>query len=80
MTSHFSRAASRPRLTDETLEKLAKLAEMIEISGPEGTLVIRNGASQIRLSADGTISVKGKRILQEAEKNVALRAAWIDLN
>lgn len=78
MTSHL--APPRPRLTNDAIEKLAYLASMLEISGPDRPLVIRHGECTIRLDPNGTISVTGRRILQDADQNIALRAGWIDIN
>ncbi|MDO5605867.1 MAG: hypothetical protein Q4G25_11980 [Paracoccus sp. (in: a-proteobacteria)] len=78
MTSHFLPPGAG--LTTEAIEKLSRLAAMIEIAGPGQPLVIRHGECCIRLDPDGTISVSGKQIIHDAERNIALRAGWIDLN
>ncbi|MFD1881576.1 hypothetical protein [Paracoccus pacificus] len=73
-------AVDTPRLSDEQLMKLAHFASVLEFSGPNRPLVIAHGECRIRLDPDGTISITGKRILQDAERNISLRGGWIDLN
>ncbi|WP_170849004.1 hypothetical protein [Paracoccus aminovorans] len=41
---------------------------------------IRNGDAVNHLLADGTIRLEDKRIVQRADRDIALSAAWIDLN
>jgi hypothetical protein len=60
--------------------KLTALAQMIEIDSASGTLMIRNGKSRILLRKDGTVRIEGESIVQSAERNIALDAAYIDLN
>ncbi|WP_432331962.1 hypothetical protein [Agrobacterium rosae] len=45
-----------------------------------GTLTIRNGEARISLGSDGVVRVEGKKIIQMARQNIALDAAYIDLN
>ncbi|MFK3780304.1 hypothetical protein [Agrobacterium sp. NPDC089420] len=66
-------------LPEDAWGKLAKLAAMIEFDG-SGTLTIRNGESRISLGSDGVLRVEGKKIIQTARQNIALDAAYIDLN
>ncbi|MCF1505972.1 hypothetical protein L0F51_19615 [Afifella sp. H1R] len=60
--------------------KIVALAEMIEIDQAAGTLSIRNGKSNVVLRSDGLVRVSGTRIVQSAERDIALDAAFIDLN
>ncbi|MCZ7464824.1 hypothetical protein [Rhizobium rhizogenes] len=66
-------------LPEDAWGKLLKLATMIEFDG-SGTLTIRNGEARISLGSDGIVKVEGKRIIQVARQNIALDAAYIDLN
>lgn len=66
-------------LPDDAFGKLLKLATMIELDG-SGTLTIRNGEARISLGSDGVVRVEGKKIIQMARQNIALDAAYIDLN
>ncbi|WP_175496460.1 hypothetical protein [Paracoccus halophilus] len=43
-------------------------------------LPIQYGEAVIHLLADGTIRLEGTRIVQQADRDIALSAAWIDLN
>lgn len=72
--------ANLPLDTDDVWSKLASLAQMIEIDSASGTLVIRNGKSRILLRKDGTVRIEGESIVHSAERNIALDAAFIDLN
>jgi hypothetical protein len=60
--------------------KLLALADMIDIDKASGTLVIRNGKSRILLRKDGTVRIEGESIVHSAQTNIALDAAYIDLN
>ncbi|KAA3499341.1 hypothetical protein DXM27_19510 [Rhizobium rhizogenes] len=66
-------------LSEDAWGKLLKLAAMIEFDG-SGTMTIRNGEARITLSSDGVVRVEGKKIIQTARQNIALDAAYIDLN
>ncbi len=66
-------------LPEGAWETLLKLAKMIEFDG-SGTLTIRNGEARISLGSDGIVRVEGKKIIQTARQNIALGAAYIDLN
>lgn len=66
-------------LQDDAWRKLLKLATMIEFDNL-GTLTIRNGEARISLSPDGVVRVEGRKIIQSARQNIALDAAYIDLN
>ncbi|MBO9653458.1 hypothetical protein O3S81_15530 [Agrobacterium sp. SOY23] len=66
-------------LSEDAWGKLLKLAAMIEFDG-SGALAIRNGEARIVLGADGVVRVEGKKIIQTARQNIALDAAYIDLN
>ncbi|MER0240409.1 hypothetical protein, partial [Fulvimarina sp. MAC8] len=68
----------RPKSFDDSLEvwsKLMALADMIEIDADSGALTIQNGKSRAILHPDGTIRIEGTRIVQSAERNIALDAA-----
>jgi hypothetical protein len=60
--------------------KLIALAEMLEINSTAGTMTIRNGKARIVLRADGVITLEGEKIVQSAQRNIRLDAAYIDLN
>jgi hypothetical protein len=60
--------------------KLLALAKHVEIEEAGGAIVIRNGRAKIMLRDDGTIRIEGARIVQQAERNITLNAATIDLN
>ena len=64
----------------DLLQKLMQIAAMIEIDSRTGRMSIRNGKASIELHADGTIRLRGTRIVQTSEKDITLDAAWIDLN
>lgn len=66
-------------LAEDSWGKLLALAAMIEIDDA-GTLTIRNGEARITLQKDGVVRVVGKKIIQSARQNIALDAAYIDLN
>ena len=66
-------------LPEDAWGKLLKLATMIEFDG-SGTLTICNGEARISLGSDGVVRVEGKKIIQMARQNIALDAAYIDLN
>lgn len=66
-------------LADDSWSKLLALAEMIEFDG-SGAVTIRNGEARITLHQDGVVRVEGKKIIQSARQNIALDAAYIDLN
>jgi uncharacterized protein (DUF2345 family) len=67
-------------LNKDKWSKLMALADMIEINRASDSIEIRNGKSRIVLRADGTVRIEGERIVQTAEKNIVLDAAYIDLN
>lgn len=67
-------------LDTDRWSKLMALADMIEIDEATGSLEIRNGKARAVLRADGVVIVEGVRILQSAERDVAIQAAIIDLN
>ena len=64
----------------ETMVRLLRLLERISVDETTGDLTIATGAARIVLTADGTVRIAGARIVQDAERDVAIRAAWIDLN
>ena len=78
--SHTSFKALEPAAVGDAWGKLLALAHMIEIDKASGTLTIRNGKSRILLRKDGTIRIEGESIVQSAQRNIALDAAFIDLN
>ena len=83
MTHQFDPAALLPRLSGDRgdlLARLLDLLERIEWNAAQETLTIRNGASSIRLEANGTIHIEGERIVQSAAQDINLAAGWIDLN
>ncbi len=81
MTQHITTEqilalTSRPDL----IERLLALLDRIRIDEVSGDLEIRNGAASVILQTSGTVRVTGRRIVQDAERDIALTAAWIDLN
>lgn len=64
----------------DILQKLLALLDRISWDEPRQRLSIRNGDAVIHLLADGTIRLEGTRIVQRADQDIALSAAWIDLN
>ena len=80
IASHTSFKAKEPADAGDAWGKLLALANMIEIDKASGTLTIRNGKSRILLRKDGTIRIEGESIVQSAQRNIALDAAFIDLN
>ncbi|GAK72627.1 hypothetical protein G6L37_33210 [Agrobacterium rubi] len=64
----------------EVWKKLIALAAMIDIEPGSGALIVRNGKSVLTLRPDGHVSVRGVRISQTAERDIALDAATINLN
>ena len=60
--------------------KLLRLAKLIDIDKSGNTISITNGAARITLHADGIVRVEGRKIIQSAHENIALDAAYIDLN
>ncbi len=69
-----------PLSFDADWDKLIELARLVQRDAATGDLVIRNGLSTIRLAEDGTIRLHGTRIIQVADENISLDAAFIDLN
>ncbi|WP_102225765.1 hypothetical protein [Acidimangrovimonas sediminis] len=83
MTSHSdSRHLGRDArpVPPDLMDRLLALAERIRVDPASGRLVIANGAARIVLCEDGTIRIEGRRIVEAAEEDIALSAAWIDLN
>lgn len=64
----------------ETLRRVAVLLERVSVNETTGDLVLTAGKAKITLSEDGTIRLDGARIVQDADQDVAIKAAWIDLN
>ncbi|MEJ6391618.1 hypothetical protein V8J82_00030 [Gymnodinialimonas sp. 2305UL16-5] len=64
----------------DTLRKLALLLDRVMVNQATGDLTLKAGAAQITLSEDGTVRVTGARIVQDVDRDVSIRAAWIDLN
>lgn len=64
----------------ETLRRLTVLLERVSVNETTGDLVLTAGKAKITLSEDGTIRLDGARIVQDADQDVAIKAAWIDLN
>lgn len=83
MTDQFNRSTLLPHFSDDRgdlLLRLLDLLDRIEWNAAQETLTIRNGASAIRLDANGTIHIEGERIVQSAAQDINLAAGWIDLN
>ena len=72
--------AGNTRIASDAWTKLMQLADMLEINEAAGIITIRNGKSRIILRADGAVRIEGQSIVQSAERNIALDAAYIDLN
>jgi len=64
----------------DMLQKLTALLDRINWDERRQRLTIRNGDAVIHLLADGTIRLEGTRIVQQSDRDIALSAAWIDLN
>lgn len=75
-TNQILALTSQPDL----IERLLALLERMRIDEVTGDLEIRNGAASLILQSSGTVRVTGHRIVQDAERDIALIAAWIDLN
>ncbi|MBA8902420.1 hypothetical protein [Phyllobacterium sp. P30BS-XVII] len=67
-------------LPQDAWSKLLKLAQLIEFNEGRGELVVRNGKARIVLREDGTIRIEGTCVVQKATQNIALEAAYIELN
>lgn len=83
MTQQFDGNAILKSVTGDQMDMLQKLVALLDrINWDERRqrLSIRNGDAVIHLLADGTIRLEGKRIVQQADRDIALSAAWIDLN
>ena len=61
------------------LERLAQFMEYIKIDPETGDLVLHRGSSRIILKED-SIRIESDRIVHYANKNITVRAGWIDLN
>lgn len=64
----------------DVLTRLLDLIEHIRWDETTGTLELRNGKAAIRLHADGSVRITGERIVNDADRDVTLNGAWIDLN
>ncbi|WP_405402614.1 hypothetical protein [Paracoccus sp. Ld10] len=83
MTQHFDGNSFLQSIagdSTEMMQKLSALLERISWDEPRQRLSFRNGQAAIHLLADGTIRLEGMRIVQSADKDITLSAAWIDLN
>ena len=67
------------RKTDVFADLFA-LARHVRLDPATGNLTLHNGDARIVLTADGTVRVEGRRIVQTARENFAVVAATIDLN
>lgn len=73
-------AINRLLENQEAFDKLMTLLDRIQFDAGPDVLRLKNGKASIDLHADGTIRLKGRRLVQDAEENIAMTAAWIDLN
>jgi hypothetical protein len=64
----------------EFLQKLLSLVKCVHEDPITGDLVLRNGKVRCVLKQNGTIRLEGLKIVQVAEQEIALNAAYIDLN
>jgi hypothetical protein len=59
---------------------LSALSKFVTYLPDTRTLKIEIGASSATLGEDGTITLTGKRLIQDAAQDIRLTAAWIELN
>lgn len=64
----------------DLVQRLVALLDRISLDAATGDLTIANGPARVTLALDGTVRIHGRRIVQDAEREIALSAAWIDLN
>lgn len=67
-------------LAPQDLSALAALAKLIKVDPETQDVTLQNGESRIILQRDGVIRIEGARIVQIAERDLAFKAATIDLN
>ncbi|WP_342145474.1 hypothetical protein [Methylobacterium fujisawaense] len=65
---------------DVDWEALSALSKLIRYDSLTKTLTVANGKARIVLDGNGVIWIEGKRVVQRADEDLSVNAAWIRLN
>ncbi|HLJ89706.1 MAG TPA: hypothetical protein VKZ53_23045 [Candidatus Angelobacter sp.] len=73
-------AGTTPLAESDLFKKLLLLAECIQKDPNTGDLILQNGKARAILKANGEVRLEGVKIIQVANENLTINAAYIELN